>query len=39
MNFFQQRDNLKGVAESQFVEAFESGEDREVTLNRTKPKE
>lgn len=39
MNFFRQRDNLKRVAESQLVEAYESDEDREVTLNRTTPKE
>ena len=37
MNFFRQRDNLKRVAESQLVEAYESDEDREVTLNRTTP--
>ena len=39
MNSFQQRDNLKGVVESQFAGAYESDEDREVTLNRTTPKE
>ena len=39
MNFFRQHDNLKRVAESQLVEAYESDEDREVTLNRTTPKE
>ena len=39
MNFFQQRHKLKDVTESQFVEACESDEDREVTLNCKTPKE
>ena len=39
MNSFQQRDNLKSVVESQFAEAYESDEDREVILNRTTTKE
>ena len=39
MNFFQHHDKLKGVTESQFVEAYEKDEDRKVTLNCNTPKE
>ena len=39
LNFFRQCHKLKGVTESQFVEAYESDEDREETLNRNTPKE
>ena len=39
MNFFRQSHKLKSVAESQFVEACESNEDREGTLIRNTPKE
>ena len=31
MNFFQQSHKVEGVTESQFVDAYESDEDREVT--------
>ena len=39
MSFFRQCHKLKGVTVSQFVEAYESDEDREVTLNHSTPKE
>lgn len=39
MNFFRQHHKLKRVTESQFLEAYESDDDREVTLNRNISKE
>ena len=39
MNFFGQRHKLKSLTQSQFVEAYESVEDRELTRNRNTSKE
>ena len=39
MSFFRQCHKLKGVTVSQFVETYESDEDREITLNHSTPKE